>query len=150
VRYQLHSPRVQGPIDRSCEILVANWLVPDMAGTLQPLTTQPLLRHSSPGPDISIAKEHLPPFSLHALEDGDGVLYSSDEDEDDDHITPRPGFWQRLRMSIRRRNGKSRVDDDFGLVRLPDEKKPITKYRLTKRHAVRACVVIPLLVIMFL
>ena len=122
-----------------------------MAGTLRPLTTQPLLRHSSPSPDLAFAKEPVPPFSLHGPEHGDDTVYTSDEDDDiADELAPRPGFWTRLRMSMRRRHGKSRIDDELGRVRLPDEKKQHKKYRLKKKHAARACVLIPLLVVIFL
>ena len=120
-----------------------------MAATSRPLTTQPLLRHASPSPAPSFAKQRAPPYPLHELEDGHGAEYSSDED-DDDIIPRRPTFWQRLRMSIRRRNGKPRANDDFGLVRLPDEKKQTPRYRFQRKHAVRAFAVIPLLVIIFL
>jgi hypothetical protein len=82
---------------------------------------------------------------LSALEDGDSVFSSDDEE-----IRSPPGFWSRLRMSLRRRNRKSRVDDGFKSVRLPDEKKRSKKYRLKRRHAARACVIFPLLVIIFL
>ncbi|EUC31367.1 hypothetical protein COCCADRAFT_27887 [Bipolaris zeicola 26-R-13] len=119
-----------------------------MSATSRPLTTQPLLRHASPSPAPSFAKQSSPPYPVHDLEDGDGAEYSSDEDDD---IVPRrrPTFWQRLRMSIRRRNGKPCANDDFGLVRLPDEKKQPSRYRFQKKHAVRAFAVIPLLVIIF-
>ncbi|EOA87341.1 uncharacterized protein SETTUDRAFT_136078 [Exserohilum turcica Et28A] len=52
-------------------------------------------------------------------------------------------------MSIRRRNGKPRPDAEFGRLRLPDEKKQANKYRLRRKHATRACVIIPLLIVIF-
>ncbi|KNG52466.1 phosphoric diester hydrolase [Stemphylium lycopersici] len=116
-----------------------------MAGTPCSPTTQPLLRHCSPVSDISFSIKISPHVSLRALEDGDDSAFSSDDEE----LRPRPGFWQRLRMSLKRRNGKSRVDDDLGRVQLPDEKKQTKRYRLKKKHATRACVIIPLLVVIF-
>jgi hypothetical protein len=102
--------------------------------------TQPLLDTFSPR-----ISAHASP---RALEDGcDDSIFGSDIEED---VRPRPGFWKRLRMSLRRRNGKSRVDDEFESVRLPDEKKGSKKWRVKRKHAARVCVVIPLLVVIFL
>ncbi|RII19898.1 hypothetical protein CUC08_Gglean001297 [Alternaria sp. MG1] len=107
-------------------------------------TIQPLLRISL---DLEASfdpkSSHV---SLRQLEDGDISIFGSDDEE----LGARPGFWRRLKMSIRRRNGKSGIDEDFGRVRLPDEKTQSKKYRLKKKHAARACVIIPLLVLIFL
>ena len=128
-----------------------------MAGTPRSITTVPLLRHSSPDPDFSSSKESLPHYPLHALHHGHDTAYASDSDHDDhdhdhdhDDIAPPLGFWKRLTMSIRRRNGKPRPDAEFGRLRLPDEKKQANKYRLRRKHATRACVIIPLLIVIFL
>jgi hypothetical protein len=107
-----------------------------MAAEIPKLSAQPLL-------DSSYSKK-LPQVSLRALEDGDD--FSSDDEE----IRPRPGFLKRLRMSIRRRNGRARVDDDFESVKLPDEKRQVKKYRMKRRHVARAYVIVPLLVVIFL
>jgi hypothetical protein len=93
-----------------------------------------------------------PKFSAHAspraLEDGcDDSVFGSGIEED---VRPRSGFWKRLKMSLRRRNGKSRVDDGFESVRLPDEEKGSKKWRVKRKHAARVCVIIPLLVVIFL
>ena len=107
-------------------------------------TIQPLLRISL---DLEASfdpkSSHV---SLRQLEDGDISIFGSDDEE----LGARPGFWRRLKMSIRRRNGKSGIDEDFGRVRLTDEKTQSKKYRLKKKHAARACVIIPLLVLIFL
>jgi hypothetical protein len=103
-------------------------------------STHPLLDSFSPEKSSHI--------SLRALEDGCGdSVFGSDIEEE---VRQRPGFWKRLRMSLRRRNGKSRVDDAFESVRLPDEKKGAKKWRVKRRHAARACIVLPLLVVIFL
>jgi hypothetical protein len=107
-------------------------------------SAQPLLRISSDSESSFDAKS--PHVSLRELEDGNGSVFGSDDEE----IGSRPGFWRRLRMSVRRRNGKLRVDEDFGRVRLPDEKSKSKKYRLKRKHAAKACVIVPLLVIIFL
>ncbi|KAF1938965.1 hypothetical protein EJ02DRAFT_353340 [Clathrospora elynae] len=52
-------------------------------------------------------------------------------------------------MSIRRRNGKSWSDNDFESIRLPDEKKSSKTYCFKSKHATKACVFIPLLIIIF-
>jgi hypothetical protein len=107
-------------------------------------TTQPLLRISSDSETSFNPKAaHV---SLRQLEDGSSSIFGSDDEE----LGSRPGFWRRLRMSIRRRNGKARADEDFGRVRLPDEKTQSNRYRLKKKHATRACVITPLLVVIFL
>jgi hypothetical protein len=102
--------------------------------------TQPLLDSFSPNVSAYATPR--------ALEDGcDDSDFGSDIEED---VGSRPGFWKRLRMSLRRRNGKSRVDDGFESLRLPDEEKGSKKWRVKRKHAVRACVVIPLLVVICL
>ena len=100
-------------------------------------SARPFLRNS----------ENLSNTSLRAIEDGDNSVFGSDSEEE---IRPRPGFWKRLRMSIRRRNGKARFDDGFESVRLPDEKKGAKKWRVKRKHAARACIIVPLLVVIFL
>ncbi|KAI4652049.1 hypothetical protein J4E93_002246 [Alternaria ventricosa] len=95
-------------------------------------STQPLLRISSDSESSFDAKA--PHVSLRELEDGNGSIFASDEEE----IVSRPGFWRRLRMSIRRRNAKLRVDEDCGRVRLPDEKTQSKKYRVKRKYAARA------------
>jgi hypothetical protein len=107
-----------------------------MAAETPRLSTQPLL-------DSSYFKKS-PQVSLRALEDGDD--FSSDDEE----IRPRPGFLKRLRMSVRRRNGTARVDYDFKSIQLPDEKKQVKKYRMRRKYVARACVIVPLLVVIFL
>jgi len=107
-------------------------------------STQPLLRISSDSESSFDAKA--PHVSLRELEDGNGCIFASDEEE----IVSRPGFLRRLRMSIRRRNAKLRADEDCGRVRLPDEKTQSKKYQVKRKYAARACVIIPLLVFIFL
>jgi hypothetical protein len=53
-------------------------------------------------------------------------------------------------MSVRRRNGTARVDYDFKSIQLPDEKKQVKKYRMRRKYVARACVIVPLLVVIFL
>jgi hypothetical protein len=115
---------------------------------------------ASETPDLPVSSSSARPFlrnshsdenptntSLRTLEDGDNSVFGSDIEEE---IRPRPGLWKRLRMSIRRRNGKARFDDGFESVRLLDEKKSAKKWRVKRKHAARVCIIVPLLVVIFL
>ncbi|KAF1837763.1 hypothetical protein BDW02DRAFT_96742 [Decorospora gaudefroyi] len=115
-----------------------------VSDTPEVASTHPLL-YASDSP-VSLSSKKSVQVSLRALEDGDSSVYDSDDEE----IRPPPRFWRRLRMSLRRRNGgKVRVDDGFESVRLPDEKKSKKGYRVKRRHVARACVIVPLLVVIF-
>jgi hypothetical protein len=109
-----------------------------MASEIPISSMQPLLDSFSPK-----ESSHQSPG---ALEDGDSSILGSDNEEE---IRLRPGLWRRLRMSLRRRNSKSRVDDGFESVRIPNEKKRDKNWRMRK-HAARACIVISMLVVIFL
>jgi hypothetical protein len=110
-----------------------------MASETPTSSMQPLLDSFSP--------KESPHLSPSVLEDGDSSIFGSDNEEE---IRPRPGFWKRLRMSLRRRNSKSRVDNDFESLRLPDEKRGNKKWRVKRKHAAKACVIVPMLVVIFL
>ncbi|KAJ4362518.1 Altered inheritance of mitochondria protein 6 [Neocucurbitaria cava] len=107
--------------------------------------TQPLLHNynTSDSDDASFSKS--PNAFLRDLEDGD----VSTVDSDDEELRPRPAFWRRLLMSIRRRHGTAR-DSGFEGVKLPkDDKRRTRKYKWRKRCVAKACVVVPLLVVIF-
>jgi hypothetical protein len=95
--------------------------------------------------DSTLAKK-VPQTSLRSLEDGDDSLFDSEDEE----LRPRPGFLRRLRMAVRRRNGLRGNNGPASVKLAVDEKKRRNSFRLRKRHAAKACVVIPLLVVIFL
>ncbi|EDU48423.1 hypothetical protein PtrSN002B_002168 [Pyrenophora tritici-repentis] len=107
-------------------------------------TSQPLLRNHSDS-ELFLSPKPSSHVSVCALEDGGDSEFSSE----DDVYKPRPGFWRRLRTSMRRRSYRSKGDDCCRRLPLLDEKPQSRKYRLKRKHAARACVIIPLLVLIF-
>lgn len=80
-----------------------------------------------------------------SFEDGN----QSDLDEDES-VTLQTGLWKRLRMAVRQRNGV-RDEEEVQNVKLPgDNSRKAKKLRLRRRLAVKACVVVPLLVLIIL
>jgi hypothetical protein len=98
-------------------------------------SAQPLLRNFDI--DIDTQREGRKTVSLRSLEDGEE---SGDEFE---QLNKRPGFWQRLRMSIRRRNGELVKRDDDRLRVGREEKRGLKRYRWRKR----LCLVIPVVIL---
>ncbi|CAO2655381.1 Nn.00g104450.m01.CDS01 [Neocucurbitaria sp. VM-36] len=108
--------------------------------------TQPLLHHFNiSDSDVASITKTSNAF-LRELEDGSASTVNSEDEE----LRPRPAFWRRLLMSIkRRRNGISK-DGGFESARLPNnEKRETRKYKWRKRCVAKACVIVPLLVVIF-
>ncbi|KAH7377784.1 PLC-like phosphodiesterase [Pyrenochaeta sp. MPI-SDFR-AT-0127] len=105
---------------------------------------RPLL-HDFHTSDIDFTPKKAANVSLRSLEDGSDSAFSEDEE-----LTQRSGFWKLLRMSMRRRRNGVAREPQYESVRLPlDSKKSAKKFGLRRKHAARACVVVPLLVIIF-
>ncbi|KAH9877972.1 hypothetical protein J1614_003189 [Plenodomus biglobosus] len=95
----------------------------------------------------SLAKSP-PNVSLGSLEDGDFSAFGSD---DGNEVNVQSGFWRRLRMATRRRDNVRKVHGSETVqLLLGDEKKRSKAFRFKRRRvAARACVVVPLLLIIF-
>ncbi|KAF1847194.1 uncharacterized protein K460DRAFT_392616 [Cucurbitaria berberidis CBS 394.84] len=108
--------------------------------------TQPLLHEFNTYDSDITSKTKSSNASLRALEDGDASTFSSEDNE----LRPRPGFWRRLLMSARRRRNDAARDGAFQRVRLEnDDKRKTRKNKWRKRHVARACVIVPLLLVIF-
>ncbi|OAL46446.1 hypothetical protein IQ07DRAFT_603200 [Pyrenochaeta sp. DS3sAY3a] len=108
--------------------------------------SQPLLQDfDTSETDVFASKKSLN-VSLRALEDGDSSSFGSDDED----LRPRPGLWKRFRMSLRQRRDGSRRKDGFASARFSTaDKKNTRKLKWRKRFVAKACVITPLLIVIF-
>ncbi|KAF2851387.1 hypothetical protein T440DRAFT_528614 [Plenodomus tracheiphilus IPT5] len=85
--------------------------------------------------------------SLRSLEDGHVSELDPDNEEE---VNTQSGFWQRLRMATRRRDNVRNVQRSGATKALLGDEKKKRNFRFKRRRvAARACVLVPLLIIIF-